>query len=86
MTMAVTKSPQFELLKMVVCKLVKEPINYPREMKVAKKLVEIHPDPEFWMGFEPGFRVHCLGWFLNGRGKEMLDKHEISKNQDAVLA
>jgi hypothetical protein len=57
-----------EACKMLVNKFCKDP-SWPREIKCAKKLLQLSPDIDAWMGIELGFKVNSLCYFL-GDGAE----------------
>lgn len=71
----ITKSPKFELQKMIVSKCVLEPIIWPREVRFANMLIKKYgSDPMFWLGFEPKWKIHTLGWYIN-KGKFVIDNY-----------
>lgn len=59
-----------EACKMLVLKFCKEP-DWPKEIRCAKKLLQLSPDIDAWMGIELGFKVNSLCYFL-GDGKDFV--------------
>lgn len=49
-------------------------INYPREIKIAKKLLKLIPDILFWRQYDPDRKFHSLSIFLTKECKKHLDK------------
>lgn len=69
---------QFQNCKKILGRFL-EPkgINYPREIKISKKLINIYPF-EFWISCkEPFFplKMKSLAWFLGEEGKSYLTFH-----------
>lgn len=60
-----------EACKFLVVKFCKGPIDWPKEIKFAKKLLQLSPDTEAWDGIDLGFKLNSLAYFL-GDGKEFV--------------
>ncbi len=71
------KPRQLTILKQkVINRLVKaEYINWPRDLKILKGLLEKYPDLEFWGCMTLGFQLNNLGWLLTPEGKIKLDDY-----------
>ena len=61
-----------ELCRFIINKHCKSPINWPREIKIAKKLISHVPEESFWEEFYLGFKVNTLAYLLTGSGKNDL--------------
>lgn len=59
-----------EACKMLVMKFCENP-SWPKEIKCAKKLLQLSPDIDAWMGIELGFKVNSLCYFL-GDGRDFV--------------
>lgn len=49
-------------------------INYPREVKIAKKMLSDH-DLEFWNSLELDFQLNSLAFFNTENGKNIVNQH-----------
>lgn len=43
-----------------------------REIKIAKKIFNLYPDPHFWNQVDLGFPLNSLAWFCSSEGKYAL--------------
>ena len=43
-----------------------------REIKIAKKIFNLHPDTYFWNQIDLGFSLNSLAWFCSSEGKYAL--------------
>ncbi len=68
--------------KNLIKKLLKpdQPINWPRELKVANTLIQKKPDIQFWENFNLPFKLNSLSFLLTDRGKEFLFKAKVEKH------
>lgn len=46
----------------------KAKINWPREIKIAQKLLRFYPEQEFWEDLPPLIKLNSLAYFLGGEG------------------
>ncbi len=62
------------LKKSLVLKYLKPDvkINWANELRAAQKLIELHPDKEFWHKITLPFKLNSLFFFLSQNGKEYL--------------
>jgi hypothetical protein len=60
--------------KNVIQNTVSAPINWPREMKLTAKLLEIVNDMDFWNHCKLSFPIPSLAWFLTPNGKAYVNK------------
>lgn len=47
-------------------------ISWPREMKMAQKIVKEYPDPTFWKSVDKNIKYNSLNFFLSEDGKKFL--------------
>lgn len=66
----------------LIKKLLKpdQPINWPRELKVANTLIQKKPDVQFWENFDLPFKLNSLSFLLSDRGKEYLLQKRVEKH------
>lgn len=69
-----------KLLKLIVSLLVNNP-NWPREMKIAKRIAKPFQDKEFWetLAKEYPNKLPSLAFFLTDKGKVALFKNKTKK-------
>lgn len=69
-----------KLLKKIVSLLVEKP-NWPREMKIAKKISQTFQDEEFWETLSKEYpkKLPSLAFFLTEKGKVALFKNKTKK-------
>ena len=73
--MTKNKSVNHKLCQMIVKKFVKGKINWPREIKIAQKLVKKFNNFNFWKNIpELGSPPPSLAWFLKPEGKAFILK------------
>jgi hypothetical protein len=59
-----------QLCQLIVKKFVKpENISWPAQIKLAKRLIQFEPNPDFWSKLDLGFVCNSLAFFLTGVGK-----------------
>ncbi len=63
-----SKNPEYDCCRELVSKFCAN-ANWPREMKMAKKLLFICPDLEAWQELTLAFPVTSLAFFLTDEGK-----------------
>jgi len=70
------KDPNFKFYKFLVSKLVKFPktVNWGKEIKLAKKLLELFPDKQSWskVFVDNERKPVTLTWYLTPEGKSFL--------------
>ena len=68
------KKFHFENCRYIITKFTKEDkITWPRDISVAKKLLNLYPDIKFWENSDIiSFNLNCIAWFLTDEGKETL--------------
>jgi len=77
------KNTNHKLCKLIVIKYIKGNINWPREIKIAQKLVKKFNSFEFWDNLkELGSPPPSLAWFLKSEGKAFLLKEYESFNMN----
>lgn len=59
---------EHECCKKLVSKFVESP-NFPREIKIAKKLLLLSPDVDSWMELNLPYKIPSLAFFLTEDGK-----------------
>lgn len=62
--------------KMVEKFVKKESIVWPREMKIASKLLVEEPDFGVWAELDLAFEVNSLAYFLTDKGRELLEEEK----------
>lgn len=72
----ITKSPILNCCRILVDKFCPNCDNWPREMKIAKKLLYICPDIEAWQALKLPFAIHSLSYFLTEVGKVFIPKSQ----------
>ena len=65
------KITKHKLCQFIIKKYIKDNINWPREIKIAQKLLKSNSDYIFWNSLKE-FKIPSLAWFLTGKGKEFL--------------
>ena len=72
-----------KLCQLIVKKYIKGQVNWPREIKIAQKLVKKFKSFEFWDNLkELGSPPPSLAWFLKSEGKAFLIKEYESFNMN----
>ncbi len=63
--------------KLLVAKFVKsDKINWPKEIKIAQKLLKIKDDDQFWINLHSDLKITSLSWFLTKEGEAFLVAQE----------
>jgi hypothetical protein len=87
----VDKNMDGKLAKHIIVSFVHGPINWPREMGIAKKLIKIAPDRKFWDSIVIK-KFPCLSALLTDDGKKFISesyamfKFTPEKQQEFSLA
>ena len=77
------KISNHKLCQLIVKKYVKGNVNWPREIKIAQRLVKKFKSFEFWDNLkELGSPPPSLAWFLKAEGKAFLIKEYESFNMN----
>lgn len=72
--------------KFLVSKFVsKEGMNWPREIRIAKKLLKEYPDFETWTQLKFDFKLNSLAFFLTEEGKEKIQILKFNKSKKNLL-
>jgi hypothetical protein len=74
---------EFETCRAIVEKFLEnqKALNWGKEIKIAKKLFSVHPDPEFWRRIgKPAHNIYTLSYFLTQEGEEFLAKEDRKKD------
>lgn len=77
-----------ERKELIVKTLNKETINWPKEMKIADKILKDLTDLEFWKIFNLGYKMDSLAFLLTNAGRLIIDKQYAEyklKNQEPNL-
>lgn len=64
---------EHECCKKLVVKFVEQP-NFPREIKIAKKLLLLSPDVDTWMELNLPYKIPSLAFFLTEDGKVFIPR------------
>lgn len=72
------EKPKASREEMAICREIinlfcKEPINWPREIKIAKDLIKKYPTVNFWKSVDLGFKLPCLAYFKTATGSKLLE-------------
>lgn len=71
------KSAFNKFCKLLVAKFVKsDKISWPKEIKIAQKLLKIKEDGDFWINLHSDLKITSLAWFLTKEGKAFLVTQE----------
>ena len=64
--------------------LIKEgsTIIWPKEMKMAKTLLQIFPNEDFWSSLKLNFKLNSLCWLLSDDGRKFLNTEYKKFNLD----
>mgnify|MGYP006969489835 CR=1 FL=1 len=75
------------LCKFIIEKFVDpKKINWPRDMKIAKKLIKEYCDFDFWKFVSLQTDLYSLAFFVSVKGKQLLkDRHELYEKQKIDL-
>lgn len=57
-------------------------IIWPKEMKMAKTLLKIFPNENFWKGLKLKFKLNSLCWLLSDDGRKFLNTEYKKFNLD----
>jgi len=60
-----------KLCQFIIKKYIKKNVNWPREIKIAQKLIQKYKDYDYWNNTK-GFDLPSLAWFLTDQGKNFL--------------
>ena len=73
------KNQKHKLCQFIIKKYVDGNINWPREIKIAKRLINKFNSFKFWLNLkELGSKPPSLAWFLKPEGKSfLLKEYEI---------
>ena len=79
-----------KLCQLIVKKYIKGQINWPREIKIAQKLIKKFKSFEFWDNLKDlGSPPPSLAWFLKAEGKAFLLKEyedfNLNLNKEEVI-
>ena len=55
-----------------LCLYIPENCNWPKEIKIANKLLKKYPDIKFWRSLDLDRKPMTLSFFLTGKGKRFL--------------
>lgn len=81
-----TKSSEHSRCKFLVSKfLIKDQLNWAREIKIAKKLLKLYPDFKIWSDLKLKFKLNSLAFFLTEEGKGEMSVFEFNKSKENVL-
>jgi hypothetical protein len=83
------KISNHKLCQFIVKKFIKGNINWPREIKIAQKLVKRFNSFEFWYNLrELGSPPPSLAWFLKSEGKAFIlkeyEEFNLNLNQELI--
>lgn len=72
--------------KLLVSKFVlKDQLNWPKEIRIAKKLLKEYPDFNTWTQLKLDFKLNSLAFFLTDEGKVHLTILKFNKSKENVL-
>jgi len=85
-----SKRTDHEKCRMIVSKLVsqtrwdgsKNPISWPKEIKIAKTLIQKFPKEKFWKTLYVQEKPTSLSWFLTTEGNIQLCQHNLKINNE----
>lgn len=78
------KISKHKLCQFIAKKYIKSNINWPREIKIAKMLIEKYPEYIFWNSLRD-INLPSLAWFLNDKGKDFLFIENKKTQYDQVV-
>ena len=55
-------------------------ISWGKEIKIAKKLLQLNPEVKFWKSLETPTLIFSLSWFLTRDGKDFLQVSKLKQN------
>ena len=84
------KNLNHKLCQFIIKKYIKSNINWPREIKIAQKLIKKFKEFDFWKNLqELGSSPPSLAWFLKQEGKAFLlkeyEKFKLNLNKNNVI-
>ena len=87
--MKASKNLLFDNCKILIQKYIsKENIIWPREIKIAKKLLSLYPI-EFWLQYSPEIEIYSLSIFLTPSAKKELSKEHslfcLTKPKEEII-
>ena len=72
------KISNHKLCQFIIKKFIKDKINWPREIKIAQKLIKIYKKYSFWNNLND-LKLPSLAWFLTEEGKIFLSTEDKKK-------
>lgn len=80
------KNSEHSRCKFLVSKfLIKDQLNWAREIKIAKKLLKSYPDFNIWSNMKLEFKLNSLAFFLTDEGKGAMAVFKFNKSKENVL-
>lgn len=74
--------------KFLISNFLKGKINWPKEIKIAKKLLKEYPEVKFWEKVYMDTYPSSLSMFLTGSGKKFLEKefesYSLTKTKEPI--
>ncbi len=71
---------EFKVLQKIVEKLCSQPINWPREIKMARKLIKINANYKFWQSLVPELKTITLSPYMKGQHAFWLEEESKKFN------
>jgi hypothetical protein len=73
------KITNHKLCQFIIKKYINQKIDWPREIKIAQKLVKTYEGYSFWNGLKP-IRLTSLAFFLTEDGKSFIAMEKMKDN------
>lgn len=78
-------SEKHKLCQYIINKYIEEgKINWPREIKIAQKLIRFYPEQMFWEDLPPLTKLYSLAYFLSGEGINYLKERYMVFSNDGI--
>ena len=70
------KITNHKLCQFIVKKYVNQKVDWPREIKIAQRLIKTHKGYSFWNSLKD-LKLPSLAWFLTDEGKKFIATEQI---------
>jgi hypothetical protein len=73
------KNTNHKLCQFIIKKYINQKVDWPREIKIAQKLIKTYKGYSFWNGLKPA-NLPSLAFFLTEDGKKFIAMEKIKDN------
>lgn len=69
-------NPEFLACQKLIEKFCDNPSSWPKEIKIARKLLLLCPDLDAWYGLTLPKKINSLSYFLSSEGKDFIPESQ----------